>query len=502
MLEHFAMAFTPLSLFFVAVGVIFGIVLGAIPGLTATFGVALLIPITFLMAPEHGMIMLSGIYAAAIYGGSISAILLNIPGTPASIVSCWEGYPMTRAGKAPLALGISAISSGVGGLVSAVALMFLTPVLATLALRFGAPEYVALIVFSLVIVVVMMDTQIFANLTGVFIGLVLATVGIDPIEGSPRFTYGFYQLYSGFNIVAVLVGFFCMPQAVLLAAESLSGATRFTVGRIGATRPMEVLRILLRNWGVVARSSVVGTTLGVLPAIGPESAPLLSHTMERRLSKEPEKFGHGSQPGLIAAETSVSANVGGSLIPLLSLGIPGSAAAAVFIGALTLHGLQPGPLLFIERPEVMYTFFAGFFMVNVLMTLVGLFGARYFAALLLLPKAVIATFVAFFSIFGAYAMNSSLFDVWVMFISAFFALALRVIGIPILPVVLAFILGGVLEQNLAIAQARADGIGYYLGRPIALTLFVVTLAIIFVALWRRFLMAPPLPTAGAATKRN
>lgn len=484
MIEGILAALSPLSLLFAALGVVLGIVFGAIPGLTATFGIALLIPVTFLMAPEHGMIMLAGIYAGAIYGGSISAILLNIPGTPASIVTGWEGNAMARQGKAPLALGLSAVSSGVGGLISALALMFLTPVLAQLALRFGAPEYVALVIFSLVIVVVMLDTPIFANITGVFLGLIIASIGIDPVQGMARFTFGFYQLYSGLNVVAVLVGFFCLPQAIVLAAESIAGASASSVGRIGASPPGLVARIVFSNRWNVLRSSALGTALGILPAVGPESTPLVAHTMERRMSKDQAQFGKGSEAGLISAESSVSANVGGSLIPLLALGIPGSGAAAVFVGALTLHGLQPGPLLFTNRPEVMYTFFTGFLVVNVLMTVVGLFGARYLARLLSLPKAVIATFVAFFSIFGAYAVNANLFDVWVMFASALLAIGVGLVGIPILPIVLAFILGGVLEQNIAITAARAGGLDYFLGRPIALGLTAITLVIVAIAAYR------------------
>lgn len=484
MIDGIVAALSPMSILFAACGVVLGIIFGAIPGLTATFGIALLIPVTFLMEPVHGMIMLAGIYAGAIYGGSISAILLNIPGTPASIVTGWEGNAMARQGKAPLALGLSAVSSGVGGLISALALMFLTPVLAQLALRFGAPEYVALVIFSLVIVVVMLDTPVLANITGVFLGLIIAAIGIDPVQGTARFTFGFYQLYSGLNIVAVLVGFFCLPQAIVLAAESIGGATESTVGRIGASQPGLVARIVASNRWNVLRSSVLGTFLGILPAVGPESTPLVAHTMERKISKNPESFGNGSEAGLISAESSVSANVGGSLIPLLALGIPGSGAAAVFVGALTLHGLQPGPLLFTSRPDVMYTFFTGFIIVNLLMMVIGLYGARYLAVFLRVSKSVIATFVAFFSIFGAYAVNSNLFDVWVMFLSALLAIGVGTVGIPILPIVLAFILGGVLEQNVGIATARADGLGYFLGRPIALGLVAVTLVIVAAAVWR------------------
>lgn len=485
MWDGIAAALSLASLFIAASGVLLGIVFGAIPGLTATFGIALLIPVTFLLSPEHSMIMLSGIYAGAIYGGSISAILLNIPGTAASVVSGWEGHAMARRGQAPLALGLSALSSGVGGVLSALALIFLTPTLAQFALRFGAPEYVALVVFSLVIVVVMLDTPVVANLAGVFLGLVIASVGLDPIQGSPRFTFGFYQLYSGFGVVAVLIGFFCMPQAVVLAFEAIRGDGQLSFGRIGATRPIVVARSVWRNAKSVLRSAAVGTGLGVLPAVGPESTPILAHSIEKRFAAKPQEFGKGSETGLISAETSVSANVGGSLIPLLALGIPGSAAAAIFVGALTLHGLQPGPLLFQSRPDVMYTFFTGFLIVNVIMTVVGLFGARYFALLLRLPKGVVASFIAFFSIFGAYGINSSLFDVWIMFLSAGFAVGIGIIGIPILPVVLAFILGTILEQNLAIARARADSLLYLLERPICLVLIAASVLVIAVATWRR-----------------
>lgn len=485
MIDGVLNALTPLSLLFAAAGVLLGIIFGAIPGLTATFGIALLIPVTFLMAPEHGMIMLSGIYAGAIYGGSISAILLNIPGTPASIVSAWEGHAMARRGEAPLALGISAVGAGIGGIISAVALMFMTPTLARLALSFGAPEYVMLVVFSLLIVVVMLETPLFANITGAFIGLILAAVGLDPVTGTARLTFDFYQLYSGFNVVAVLVGFFCLPQAILLAAEAFSGKAEIAVGRVAATKPGQVIRRVVADRWLVVRSALIGTGLGILPAVGPESTPLVAHSVERRLAKNPSEFGKGSESGLLCADTSVVANVGGSLIPLLALGIPGSGAAAVFIGALTLHGLRPGPLLFTEQPGLMYTFFAGFFAVCIMVTFMGLFGARYLALLLRLPKGAIATFVTLFSVFGAYAVNNSIFDIWVMLGAAGLAVTLGVVGIPILPVVLAFILGGVLESNLAITQARMEGWAYFLDRPIALALFGISVLLVALTGWRR-----------------
>ncbi len=485
MVEGLIAAFTLSNIASAVLGVFLGIIIGAIPGLTATFGIVLLVPVTFIMKADHGMIMLVGIYAGAIYGGSISAILLNIPGTPASIISGWEGHAMAKRGEAPQALGISAVGSGIGGIVAAFGLIFLTPVLAQLALRFGAPEYVMLVVFSLVIVVVMMDTPLLANLVSVFIGLTIAVVGISPVDGMARITFGIYDLYSGLGVVAVLIGFFCLPQALQLAIEAIRGQNTISVGKVGSSSFVQVWRRVVYDRWLLVRSSLLGLGIGVLPAIGPESTPFVAHSLERRMSDRPEEFGKGSQSGLFAVEASASANVGGSLIPLLALGIPGSAAAAVFIGALTLHGLQPGPLLFTEQPELMNSFFTGYFVVNVLVVLMGLFWSRHMAMLLRLPKALIAAYVTLFSFFGAYSVNNSMFDIWVMIGALLLVIAMRACTIPVIPSVLGFILGNVLETNLAISAARSTELSYYLQRPITVGLAVVSLAIVIWAVWSR-----------------
>ncbi|MGV6875205.1 tripartite tricarboxylate transporter permease [Pseudochelatococcus sp. B33] len=485
MLEGLIAALSLSNIAAAALGVFLGIVIGAIPGLTATFGIVLLVPVTFVMSTDHGMIMLVGIYAGAIYGGSISAILLNIPGTPASIVSGWEGYAMAKRGEAPQALGISAVGSGIGGIIAAVALVYMTPLLAQLALRFGAPEYVMLVSFSLIIVVAMMDTPLLANLASVFIGLSMATVGISPVDGTARITFGLYELYSGLGIVAVLIGFFCLPQALQLAIEAIRGENEISIGKVGASSFSQVWKRVVYDRWLILRTSILGVGIGVLPAIGPESTPFVAHSLERRLSSKPDEFGKGSQSGLFAAEAAASANVGGSLIPLLALGIPGSAAAAVFIGALTLHGLQPGPLLFSEQPQLMYSFFTGYFVVNVLVVLMGLFWSRHMAILLRLPKSMIAVYITLFSFFGAYAVNNSMFDIWVMIGALVLVIAMRAASIPVIPAVLGFILGNVLETNLAIAAARSMGISYYLQRPITVGLVVISLAIVVWAVTRR-----------------
>jgi putative tricarboxylic transport membrane protein len=479
MFDGLLAAISPISLLVEIVGVIIGIIFGAIPGLTATLAIALFVPVTFLMSAEHGMIMLGGIYAGGIFGGSISAILINVPGTPASIVTGWEGYALAREGKAPLALSLAALSSGIGGLLSALALLFLTPLLSSIALKFGPAEYCALLLFSFTIVTVMMETPLMRNLLACFIGLLLITIGLDPVTGAARFTFGSVDLMSGFNLVAVLVGFFCMTEAVFLAFDSLDKSNKDETVKYGKGASFgELVKTLITRPMTYLRSSTIGVFLGILPAVGPVETPFIAHTVERRFNRRDEKFGKGSVTGLIASECSISANVGGSLIPLISLGIPGSGAAAVFIGALTLHGLQPGPLLIQSEPVLIYTFFWGFVAVNLFMMLFGLFGARHFAAVLKLPKAALATFIAVFSILGSYAINNSMFDVGVMFGATVLALWLRAMRVPILPIVLAVILGHLLEQQASVLFTTSTSVASVLERPIADGFFAITILMI------------------------
>ena len=474
MLEGFLNAITYQSVAAEIVGVIIGIIFGAIPGLTATLGIALFVPVTFLMSPEHGMIMLGGIYSGGIFGGSISAILINIPGTPASIVTSWEGHAMARDGKAPFALALAAISSGIGGILAAIAVLFLTPILSSFALSFGSPEYCALLIFSFTIVIVMLETPLASNLFGCFVGLLIVTIGIDPVIGTPRFTFGVVELYSGFNLVAVLIGFFCMSQAVVLALNSLRPDKGGEIIFDGKSPYAELLRVVPTRIITYLRSAVTGVFLGILPALGPVETPFISYALEKRFNKRNEKFGKGSISGLIASETSISANVGGSLIPLISLGIPGSGAAAVFIGALTLHGLQPGPMLFANQPTLIYSFFWGFLILNIFMLFFGLFAARYCAFVLKIPKFVLATFVAVFSILGTFAIQNNMFDVFVMLGATAFALWFQALRISLLPVVMAVILGPLFEQQIAVLNTSYSSIGEVLQRPVAVVFLAVS----------------------------
>lgn len=484
MIEGIWLALHPGALAAALGGTLLGIMFGAIPGLSATLGIALLLPVTFLLATDHGLIMLGGVYAGAIYGGSISAVLINVPGTAAAAVTAIEGNAMVRQGRGPLALGLSATASGIGGLGSAFALLWLSPELAQLAIRFAPAEYVALIAFSLVIVTVMLPTPLLGNAAGALVGLSIATIGLDPFDGTPRFTFGRHELAGGVPLLPLLIGCFAMPQVLTLVVEVMRGENRVSVDFSAGSDHRAVVRETIGHSGCLARCTAIGIFLGILPAVGPESTPITAHAIERRFARD-TMFGRGSPHGLIAAECSNNANVGGSLIPLLALGIPGSAAAAVFLGALEIYGLRAGPLLFNDHPATLSSFFAGFVIVNLMVLLLGLFAARYLAAVLLVPKSVIATGVALSAMFGALAAGNTTFYVWVLLGATVFAMALRALSIPIVPVVLGFLLGGLFEEQLAILITSTPHWSLLLERPIAMSIAAVTLAVMIWAGARR-----------------
>jgi putative tricarboxylic transport membrane protein len=481
LLEGLILALTPLNMLAAVGGVALGLVIGWIPGLSATMGVALLVPVTFVMSPEAGMIMLAGVYAAAIYGGSVSAVLLNVPGTPASIVTTWDGYALTRQGKAMLALGASIWASFCGGMISAIVLLLFAPVLAGWALRFGPAEYFALAVFAMTIVASLAADAPLKGFVVASVGLFLASIGFDPLVGQPRFWFGMPELASGFNLVAVLIGLFAIPEVISLAAAARAGRVKVPP-EVAGGRLFAAGAELGRNWLNLLRSSFIGVGLGTLPAIGPETAPFVAYNEARRSSKHKEQFGKGSVEGIIAAESSNNGTTGGSLIPLLTLGIPGSATAAVFLGALTIHGLRPGPLLFTSRPELVYALFFGFILVNIAMLVIAVASIRRFAPQVLrLPPAVLAAFICVFSVLGAYAVESSLFDVFVMVAFGGVGYVMRRQGFPPGPLVLGLVVGPLLEENMVrmLASFRGDWVAI-LSRPVAsifLVLAVTTLVI-------------------------
>ncbi len=455
-------------------GTLLGIIIGAIPGLTATMGVALLVPITFVLNPVTGLIMLSGIYCGAIYGGSISAVLLRVPGTPASICTMRDGYILTQNGRAKEALGITVFASFIGGFFSAVSLLFFSPILAEVALKFGPFEYFALCVFGMSVVAsISINDPLKGLMTGI-LGLLIGTVGMDPATGFPRYYFGVIELYSGFELVPVLIGLFALPEAFRLIISDKPGGNIETSFELKG-RLLPPVGELFKKWVLFLKSTLIGIIIGIIPAIGPVVAPFVSYNEAMRSSKEPEKFGKGNIDGLIAAEAAKSGVTGASLIPLITLGIPGSAVAAVFLGGLTIHGLRPGPMLFSRSPDVVYGLFLGFFVVNFFMLVIGLMGSGHFAKVVKVPKGVIAPLVILFSVLGSFAVRNTFFDVWIVLSFGVLGYIFDELGLPPGPLVLGLVLGPLLEDNLMRSLVLAKGSFLpFITRPITVLFFVLS----------------------------
>jgi putative tricarboxylic transport membrane protein len=466
-------AFTFGNIFAAIIGTLGGIIVGALPGLTATMGVALLVPVTFLMDPVTGLIMLSGIYCGGIYGGSITGILLNTPGTPAAIMTMLEGNIMTKNGEAKKALSTAILASFVGGLVSAFALLFLSPPLANFALRFGPPEYFCLALFGMTVISSLTTGQMIKGLIVGFFGVFISTIGLDPCEGIERCTFDTPELLEGFSIVPVLIGLFSIPEAIDLASSRKSSES-FLGELTGKT--FMALAEYFRMASVFIKSSIIGTIIGIVPAAGPVIAPFVSYREAKRSSKISDQFGKGIPDGIVAAEAANNGVTGGSLIPLLTLGIPGSAVAAVYLGALTIHGLQPGPMLFMTNPDVIYGLFVGFFIVQITMLVMGLTGSTIFAQVIKLPKYIISSFIFFFSIIGSLAMNGNIFDVWVMYAFGILGYFMKLYGFPAPPIVLGLILGPMLEENLFSSLQMSHGsFTIFLTRPLSIVVLSITI---------------------------
>ncbi|MBX9391851.1 tripartite tricarboxylate transporter permease [Streptomonospora nanhaiensis] len=471
-LDALANLFTVEVLLAITAGVVGGIVIGALPGLSGTMGIALLVPITFGMDPVAGISMLAAIYTSATYGGSISAILINTPGTPAGAATALDGYQLTRQGKGAKALAVSAIASMVGGVVSAFALLLLAPPLAQVSLAFSAPEYFLLAVFGLLIIGSLSAGSLLKGFAAGVLGLLLATVGIDILTGYPRFTFGTTALQSGIELVPALIGLFSLSQ-VLILAEGREGATEaMTKGLRG--RALPTLAELKRMAGTVVRSSGIGVFVGILPGAGGDIGSWVGYNEAKRFSKgaEKEEFGRGSIKGVAAAESANNAVTGGAMIPLLTLGIPGSSATAVILGGLLIHGMQPGGALFTEQADTTYAIMLGFLLANILMGIIAIVGARYFVIATRVPMSVLVPIIVALCVVGTYAVNNSVADVWVMLVAGLVGYLMRKVGVPPAPIVLGLILGAIAEKGVrqSLVMAQGDVLGYYLSRPLSLVL--------------------------------
>jgi len=468
--------FQPLNLAMMIGGLLGGMIFGALPGLSATMAVAVLVPVTYWVPPESGLLMLGAIFCGAIYGGSIPAILLRIPGTPASVPTTFDGYAFTRKGEGARALGLSTFNSAMGGGLSGVAMLLFAPLLAMVSLYFGPPELMALAIFGLSVVSTLSPGALIKGLIACLLGLLAATVGMDPVEGYPRMTFGLFELMGGFALVPVLVGLFSIPPVISMAEQ---GVRNYLVPKIsGSTfvRVGDIKRVL----STTIRSSLIGIGVGIIPAAGPEIAAFVAYNEARRTTKDPTPFGTGNLDALAAPEAAHSGATGGSLIPLFTLGIPGSAPAAIFLGAMMIHGLRPGPMMFESRPEIGYTVIVGFVLTNVLLYFVGATLCRIMAQAVRTPQNVLGPVVLVLTVVGAYAVGGTMVDVWIMWGAGFIGFILQRFGFPLSPICLALILGPMLEAEAARALVMFNGdMLRIFSRPIALLLLGLALIMFF-----------------------
>lgn len=494
-IEYLMGAATPDNILLAVAGVVAGIVIGALPGLTATMAVAVLVPFTIGKEPAAALIMLGAIYTGAIYGGAYSAVLLNTPGTPSAIATTFDGYPMARRGDGDLAVTLACIASVFGGLVGAVFLLLLAPLLAKFALKFGPVEYFWLAVFGLTLIGALSEGSKLKGFIGGCAGLLLGTVGVAEVGGDIRYTGDFKALIGGIDVVAALIGLYCIPVLIDLVATP-DPHLRLTHEVVGF-RFKEAVRICWTSRFNLTRSSVIGTVVGILPGAGGSIASLVSYAEARRVSRHPERFGTGEPNGVLATESSNNATVGGGLIPTLVLGIPGTPPDAVILGALLVQGVRTGPQLFGEQSQIVYTFIYGLLIATVLMLPVGLVIGRYaFKSIVAIPKAVLVPSVAFLTVVGSYAIHNNPDEVQQMVILGVFAWIAGRFGFTASPIVLGLILGSIAEsgfvQGYLIGTARGNALAEFFIRPISIGIIAF---ILFVVLYTP-LMARLRPAGG------
>ncbi len=467
------------NVLWLTVAVAGGILVGALPGLTGTMAIALLVPFTYGFSPETALIVLGGVYVGAMYGGSIAAILINTPGAPAAIATTFDGYPMARKGEAEEALSAAATASGVGGLLGTVALLFFAPALAIVSLKFGPPEYFWLGILGLTIIASLSAKSLYKGMMGGLFGVLLSTIGLSPSTGAARLTFDITDLLGGVDVIVALIGLFCVPQVLTMAEESLerTGLIRY---RPEPGRTRRTVRLVLSRWVNLLRSSIIGVIVGIIPGAGGNVAGLLSYQETLRMARDRETYGKGNVNGVIASETANNAAVEGSLVPLLTLGIPGAPQAAVLYGALLLHGLRPGAELFTGHGAVItYTFILSLFLANAIMFAIGISASRLYARALNLPINLLMPVVLALSVVGAFAGRNSAFDVGMMLVLGLIAFGGMKVGLSAAPIALGVILGPIMERGLveSMMLSRATGslLELFFTRPLSLVLIALTL---------------------------
>ncbi len=465
----------PLNFMAFFTGFVAGVIIGALPGLTSPMGVALLIPFTYAMDPIPALAMLTALYCGGTFGGSISAILVRAPGTPAAAATTFDGYPLAQKGQAGKALGTACISSSIGGLFSILVLILLAPQLAAFALRFGPAEYFALSLFGLSMLSSISAHSTLKNLIGGLTGVLLAMVGIEEISGFSRFDFGLPELMHGISFVPVMIGLFAGSEVFRQVART--GRAQLLTRNVSITLPSWAEIKQMR--GTMLRSSLIGTYIGILPAEGGTIASFIGYNEAKRFSKHPEKFGTGILEGVAAPETANNAATGGAMVPTLALGIPGSGTTAVILGAMMIQGLRPGPLLFIQHADLVYAIFVAMFLANLIFLVVGLGGAKIFAQVVRVPTYLLTPIIMVLCVVGSYALNNNIADVWIMIACAVVGFYMGRHGFSAAPIVLGLVLGPLIEVNFRRALIIfSNDVTPFLTRPYsALFLFLTVLGL-------------------------
>jgi putative tricarboxylic transport membrane protein len=472
----FAIAFTPFNLLVVTLGVIVGTLIGALPGIGPVAGLSILIPLVFGMDPTSAMILMCGIYYGCMYGGTITSVLMNVPGESASLMTCLDGYAMAQKGRAGPALTIAAIGSFVAGTFSVVMLTVLAPPIAQAALSFGPPEYFALMLLGLSAISGLTGKARAKGYAMALLGLALALIGLDPMNGSQRFTFGNLELMDGIGFLPVAVGMFGLGAVFTMIEKPVELEIMKT-----SLREMIITRQDLKDSTMpIVRGSIVGFLIGVLPGAGATIATFLAYALEKRVSKTPELFGTGMIAGVASPESANNASTGGAMIPLLTLGIPGSGTTAVLLGVLTIFNLQPGPFLFSKNPEFVWGLIASMYIGNVMLLVLNIAFVPAFVAVLRVPYKVLAALIAIFCLVGVYSVNYSVQDLWLMLGFGVIGYLTAKMGYPQAPLVLALVLGGVMENSLRQSLKMAQGdMSIFFTRPLAASIMAIVILIVF-----------------------
>ncbi len=473
----FGLALSPYNLFVAGMGVFLGTVIGVLPGLGGTSGVAILLPLTFVMPPSSAIVFLSCIYWGALFGGAITSILFNIPGEPWSVATMFDGYPMAKSGRAGLALASAFVPGFFAALIAVLCFTFFAPPLAEFALRFGPPENFAVLLLAFSTLTGLGGGSAAKAVAATAIGFMMATVGMDIVTGRPRLTFDSITLLTGFSFIIVSIGLFGIGEILQSAEESLE--IKGIQGRVGLKDLLQVLRTMMRSFGSFLTGSLLGFWIGIMPGTGATPASFLSYGLAKKFSRTPERFGNGAPEGVMAAQTAAQAAGIGSLLPMITLGIPGSPTAAVMLGGLYIWGLLPGPALFNEQKDFVWALIASMYVGNVMGVLLCLFLVPLFAAIMRIPASILTPIIVLLSMLGAYAVNNNSFDIFLVVVFGVIGYLFKKLEYPLAPLVVALVLGDITEEALRQSLILSDGsLLIFFTRPIA-AFFTIIAIILF-----------------------